>query len=117
MNKNKLRLDSGDLVDDSSCVFEVSRVVLRDNKVVVENLGFSLIPVVDIQGNLTFGIYVLPIFSPDLNWDTLDHFARINSWDLMQNLYTDKQIQTADRYIIVKLSDDIRSVSFYSRSF
>ena len=76
-----------------------------------------MLPVLDTQGNLTFGIYILPIFDPSIDWDTLNYFGEKNAWELLETFYIDEDVNLTNKYIIVKLTDDVRSVSIFHHIF
>ena len=40
---------------------------MTENKMSVEDDGFTVLPLFDAQYNLTFGIYIVPVFDPSLD--------------------------------------------------
>lgn len=110
MNKKEFLFSSNSLTSNSSCIFEVSTVSMKNGELFINDIGFSMLPILDTQGNLTFGTYILPIFDPSLDWETLNYFGEENAWELLESFYIDEEVNLTDKYIIVKLTDDVRTV-------
>lgn len=115
MNKKEYRFSSKSLTGNSSCIVEIGNIVLVNEELFINDIGFSMLPILDQQGNLTFGTYILPIFDPSIDWETLNYFGEENAWDLLENFYSDLGVNLTKKYVIVKLTDDTRKVIFLNR--
>jgi hypothetical protein len=124
-NSNNIfqKLDGGDIIleiptltDRYSLMFDVVKVNIDQDKKGVEAISFqeaglSIYPLATSDGFLNFGRVLLPIFSPTLDWKSVEDFSMRNTWELLEIMVSDKErIEMTNRYIFLSVRDEYRQV-------
>ena len=74
-------------------------------------LGFCFLPLFNEDGYLNFGKFLAPVFTPPLDWSSVEEFAIHNPWDLLEiMLEENEQIKKTNRYAIISITDEYRKV-------
>ena len=98
--------------DNSSIVVEVISVKEDGNgETLMDVIGLTLIPLKDEDGNFTFGMYVLPVFDLDLDWDSLGIFGNQNVLISLANIHQDQDILFTGKFVLMRIGDKTREVS------
>jgi hypothetical protein len=106
-----LKLD--ELKDNYSLAFEIFKVKIDpketgEDRVVLEEIGMAFYPLRMEDGSLNVDRIILPIFSPILDWPSVDFFTTRNSWDVYETLM--ERRENFVRFIVVSVRDEYRKV-------
>lgn len=111
MDEREIVYNYKDVSKNTTQIFEIIGAFIENGELQMRDVGISVIPLMDEEENVTFGIYVLPVFDQNVNKESLDFFADKNGIDMIERMYTDENVYVADTFMVVKISDGFRKVS------
>jgi hypothetical protein len=109
-----LKLD--ELKDNYSLAFEIFKVKIDpretgEDRVALEEIGMALYPLRMEDGSLNVDRIILPVFSPILDWPSVDFFSTRKSWDVYETLMEKRE--NFVRFVVVNVRDEYRKVGPY----
>lgn len=116
LNGNGISLDLPQLDEKYSLMFDIVRVQIDEAKkgkdaISFQEAGLSIYPLCTNDGFVNFGRVLLPVFSPTLDWKSVDDFRKRNTWDLLEIMISDKErIEMTNRYVFLSVRDEYRKV-------
>lgn len=95
-------------------LLDVVRVEFQSDKLQGAKLvevGFCFLPLLNEDGYLNFGRFLAPVFTPPLDWSSIEEFANHNPWDLLEiMLEENEQIKKTNRFALITVADEYRKV-------
>lgn len=109
-------LDLPEIDESYSLMFDVVKVVFDPkikgkNSISFQEAGLSIYPLCTSDGFLNFGRILMPIFSPTLDWNSVEEFSSQNTWDVLEVLLSNQDnVEMSNRYIFLSVRDEYRKV-------
>lgn len=109
-DEGEIEFEYKDINKNSTLIFEVLSSTVENGKMELKDIGISAIPLMDNLENATFGLYLLPVFDQTVNKTTLEFFGQKNGLEMLERMYTDENVFVESKFLVVRISDEVRSV-------
>ena len=100
-----------DLSPKNTTIVQLFKAEMVGPEIEIEEVGFSIIPVIDDSNFPIVGLYALPVFQSHLTDSIIDYLSDGEAWDVMDSINEDIQFRQLDMISVVRISDQYRQVS------